>query len=96
MAQISKIQLEFNKRVLYCLQELKALNLISNVKEFVVGCGVVYQRYTEMDRDFRQGRSDSRYKTVEIEVVHGLVTKYNVSADWLITGRGTMFCGSQK
>lgn len=96
MAEISKIQTEFNKRVLYCLQELKALNLIPSVKELVQGCGVTYQRYTEMDRDFRQGRSDSRYKTVEIEVVHELVTKYNVSADWLITGRGSMFCGLEK
>ncbi|MBQ3690176.1 MAG: hypothetical protein II937_10025 [Bacteroidales bacterium] len=96
MAEITKVQLEFNKRVLYCMQELKSLNLISSVKDFVLGCGVVYQRYTEMDRAFRQGRSDSRYKTVEIEIVYELVTNYNVSADWLITGRGSMFCGLSK
>lgn len=96
MAEITNVQLEFNKRVLYCMQELKALNLITSIKDFVQSCGVVYQRYTEMDRAYRQGRSDSRYKTVEIEVVHELVTKYNVSADWLVTGRGSIFCGSQQ
>ena len=27
MAQITQIQIDFNKRFLYCLQELKALNI---------------------------------------------------------------------
>lgn len=96
MAEISKVQLEFNKRFLYCLQELKALCLVESVKDLAKEAGVCYTRYTEMDRSFRQGKTNSRYKTVEIEMMHLLVTKYNVSADWLITGRGSIFCGLEK
>ena len=91
MAEITSIQVELIKRVLYCLQELKALALISSVKDFLCDCGVVYQRYTEMDRAFRQGRGGSRYKTIEAELLYNLVMKFNINADWLITGRGSMF-----
>lgn len=91
MAEITSIQVELIKRVLYCLQELKALALISSVKDFVTECGVVYSRYTEMDRCFRQGRQVSRYKTIEAELLYNLVMKFNINADWLITGRGSMF-----
>ena len=91
MAEITNIQIDVIKRVLYCLQELKALALIPSVKDFLGDCGVVYTRYTEMDRAFRQGRGGSRYKTIEAEVLYNLVIKFGVNADWLITGRGSMF-----
>lgn len=90
MTEITSIQLEFNKRFLYAVQELIALNKISSIKELAHAAGVTYQRYTELDRGFRQNK-DSRYKTVEIEIIYELVKKYNINADWLITGRGSMF-----
>lgn len=95
MAEISKVQIDVLKRFLYCVQELRALNLISSLRDFVSEIGLTYSRYTEMDRGFRQGRGESRYKTVEIEAIYSLVTKYNVSADWLITGRGSMFSSAK-
>lgn len=91
MSEITSIQLEFNKRFLYVVQELKALNKIKSIKELAQNVGVTYQRYTEMDRGFRQNSGESRYKTVEIEMIYELVKNYNINADWLITGRGSMF-----
>lgn len=91
MAQITQIQIDFNKRFLYCLQELKALNIISSMKEIIQEAGLSPQRYTELDRGFRQQRQDSRYKTVEIEIIYLLVSKYNINPYWLILGVGDMF-----
>ena len=91
MAEISKVQLEFNKRFFQALQDLIALGKIETIKDFAHAAGVVYNRYTEMDRDFRQGGERSRYRTVEMEMIHELVVNYDINADWLITGRGKMF-----
>ncbi len=88
---ISQKQIEFNKRCLYCMQEMRAINLIPSMKSLVLEAGLSYTRYTEMDRVFRQGRGNMRYKTIEFDLINLMVEKYGVSADWLITGRGSMF-----
>ncbi len=53
----------------------------------------------EMDTDgarFRHLRAQPETFTLKQEWIHHLVTKYGVSAEWLITGRSEMFSGAKR
>lgn len=92
---ITSVQRNFNRRfceAVYCLVNSGALE---SLRRLVVSCGLTYQRYTEFDRDFGQNKKTSRYKTVEIEIIHELAVAYNVNVNWLVTGRGPMFLSAK-
>lgn len=88
--EISIIQKEFNRRFCEAVYHLINTGAIESLRRLVMDCGLTYQRYTEFDRDFGQNKKASRYKTVEIEIIHKLATTYKVNINWLVTGRGSM------
>lgn len=87
------IQVSLNRRFFVALDALIARGLIKSLSGFIIECGLHAPRYRELRNVYGTaptGRG-SRYVAVEAEALYYLITQYNVSADWLITGRGRMF-----
>lgn len=88
----SQKRLEFVRRVMVLIQDLIAAGRVATIKELIAEADLYYKKYTEIDREVRQhGGEGQRYKTVDFELVFLLVTKYGVSADWLVTGCGSKY-----
>lgn len=80
-----------NRRFFQAIEMIVATGQISSLESFCYEAGISPPRYREAR--FTYGvtpRTDvvSRYKTIEVEGLYNLVTKYSISADWLLTGRG--------
>jgi len=47
--------------------------------------------YWEVNKGSMHNTKMGRQEKIPLQLIYALVTDYNVSADWLITGRGGMF-----
>ncbi|MDR1654107.1 MAG: hypothetical protein LBS01_10790 [Prevotellaceae bacterium] len=86
-----------NRRFFKAIDALIERDKIYSLQSFCDECNLHAPRYREMRLTY--GRTpnplvNSRYKTIEIEALHKLVDKYNISAYWLITGKGNIFTQS--
>ena len=91
---ISDIQVNVNRRFFECIDTLMKSKKLQSFYEFCqnedhISMGRYYEMKTEFGADTEI--RPSRYKTIEMEAIHKLVTEYNVNARWLITGIGEMF-----
>lgn len=87
----SPVEEAINKRFFVAIEELVLLGRLSALESFCKEAGLSASRYREMRATYGVApRPDhvSRYKSLQIEAVYTLTTKYGVSANWLITGRG--------
>lgn len=91
--EITPIAEGVNRRFFQAIEMLVSLGKVSALESFCNDAGLFPSRYREMR--FTYGvtpRIDktSRYKNIEIEGLCALVSKYNISAKWLLSGRGNM------
>lgn len=71
-------------RFFEALEVLFAAGEFTGVGDFCEKYGFNRVRYLNV----RNHPDHKMYKTIEIEAIYILVTEFNFSADWLITGRG--------
>lgn len=91
---LPSVQLELNRRFFVAVESLVQRGVIHSLSSFVCDCGLHAPRYLEMRSAFgpgADGSRPSRYVSIELEALCALVAKYNISADWLLVGRGVMY-----
>lgn len=90
---ISDIQVNINRRFFEVIDTLIKSKKLQSFYEFCQNEDYISMgRYYEMKAEFgANATGKTRYKTIEMEAIHKLVTQYNVSARWLVTGFGEMF-----
>lgn len=71
-------------RFFQALEILKTQGEISGVADFCRRFGFNRIRYINLKNHL----DDGMYKNIEIEAIYILVTKFNFSSHWLITGQG--------
>lgn len=90
---LSEISVGINSRFFQALQSLMDSGSIPSLDAFCKENGLSRPKYSEFRAQYisgTSGTSHSRYKILDNEAVHALVVKFGISADWLITGRGSM------
>lgn len=77
--------IQINTRFFSALETLKQLGIISSRKEFCLRYGIDPGNLTRLRREPE--------REFELAYLSYVVNDYNVSADWLLTGRGKMITG---
>lgn len=88
-----------NARFFMALQNLIDEGDIASLEAFCKENGLSRPKYSEFRKEYLPDADPdhiSRYKLLDFEAVHSLVTKYLVSAEWLISGSGYMFKPKKK
>ena len=95
---LSPIAEGINRRFFQAVAALEDLGRLPSLSFFCEESGLSPSRYREARRAFGVTPSPkgSRYTSVQVEGVYYLVTRYSVSPEWLITGRGNMFSNEEK
>lgn len=77
---------EINKRFFQAVDYLTETGKLQRgLREFCEEVGLNETRYYKL-----KAGTDERYKTVEVEAVVLLATKYKIRLHWLLLGRGSM------
>lgn len=82
-----------NRRFFQAIEMLVSLGRVSALESFCNESGLSAPRYRETRYTYGvTPRTDkaSRYKSIEIEGLYYLATRYSVSSEWLLTGKGKM------
>ena len=90
---LSEITRSINSRFFQALQHLMDEGKIASLESFCKENGLSRPKYSEFRKNYIPGQdepSQSRYKLLDFEAVHSLVTRHKISAEWLITGFGPM------
>lgn len=91
---LSEISVGINTRFFLALQSLMDSSKIASLEAFCKENGLSRPKYSEFRKEYISSSADitpqSRYKILDNEAVFALVTKYGISANWLITGEGSM------
>lgn len=88
-----------NARFFQALKTLKDERKIKSLESFCKENGLSRPKYAEFMKEYIQGADEShtsRYKILDFDAVHALVANYDISAEWLITGGGSMFKTKRK
>lgn len=66
---------------------------LAGMKTFCGEYGLHKAKYTNLRNAILAPKRETKYRLIDIEALHYLVKDYNVNANWLLTGRGSMFRG---
>jgi len=80
----NSVRMEIIERFYEAIDEIITMRKIRGVQTF---CNL----YDIDKRNFYAQRKDMSRGWFKVSWLHPLVKEYNVSADWLLTGRGKMF-----
>ena len=84
-----------NRRFFVAMEAIVSLGLVSSLEGFCKLHGFSPPRYRETRRTYgitpNPNSKPSRYKAIELEALYSLCNNYNISAEWLLLGRGKMF-----
>jgi hypothetical protein len=81
---IRPVAAEIQNRFFKALNVLIRQGKIHTLNSFCLKYGLHKSKYYEL-------RDGGNYKFIDIDALNYLVKDYGVSADWLLTGKGTMF-----
>ena len=80
----SFITVQINQRFFKALEQVISLGLIRGVQTFT--------REHNIDRrNLMRAKKDAENQKLNLEWIYYIVTDFNISAEWILTGRGTMF-----
>ena len=80
----SIINQDINKRFFQALDNLKTIKAIRGIQTFA--------REHNIDRRTMYNiKTNPQTQRIKTEWLHYIVTDFNISAEWLLTGRGSMF-----
>lgn len=82
-----------NRRFFLAVESLAGLGKIDSLSGFCLLHGLSDARYRAMRLQYGTSPKPgyvSQYKNLEVDAIHALVANYPISAQWLITGRGSM------
>lgn len=80
----SFITVQINQRFFQALEQVISLGLIRGVQTFT--------REHNIDRrNLLRAKKEPADQKLNLEWIYYLVTDFNISSEWLLTGRGTMF-----
>lgn len=72
---------EISNRFIEAYEALLSLNIVSDKRDFATQLGISASMITEISK----GRS-----SVGVTAIQNIVSKFNINADWLLTGEGEM------
>lgn len=80
----SFIEVQINQRFFQALEQVISLGLIRGVQTFT--------REHNIDRrNLLRVKKEPTDNSLNIEWIYHLVNDFNISADWILTGKGSMF-----
>lgn len=82
-----------NRRFFLAIEQLISIGKVDSLLSFCLIHGLSDSRYRAMRLQFGVNPKPgyiSKYKNLEVDAIHVLTNNYPVSAQWLITGRGSM------
>lgn len=82
---------EIQKRFFQALDLLIESGKIKGLLPFCNEYGLHRPKYSNIRKLMQQNEHGTGYKLIDIDALYYLVDDYNISADWLLTGRGGMF-----
>lgn len=80
----SFIRSEINRRFCEALDMVVASRLIRGERTFFNEHGIDHRNFTKVKKNPTEQR-------IRLEWIYYLVTDFNISADWIFTGKGGMF-----
>lgn len=90
-----KINMEINKRFFKAFDALMISGRIVSLNSFCEKYDLYRGKYSRIRSDIIRPRvvflKGTEYKSVDLAALAFLVRDFNVSADWVLTGRGEMF-----
>ena len=81
--------IEVQNRFFQALELILEAGMEKNFTAFCKENNLLRPRYTYMRNAYRNA-SESNYKIIDVDALVALVRKYNISAQWLLTGVGPM------
>lgn len=90
---ISAVTEAINRRFFLAIERLVAEGKADSLSGFCLLHGLSDARYRAMRLQYGTAPKSgyvSQYKNLEVDAIHALVSNYPISAQWLITGRGSM------
>jgi len=89
----NEIKDNINRRFFLAVSELVNAEKVPSLNAFCLENGLSAPRFRECRLGYGPGGNParSRYDFVGVESLYYIALKYRINADWLITGRGSMF-----
>ena len=88
--------MEINKRFFKAFEALSVAGKIDSMTAFCEKYGLYRIKYSRLKAKINEPtKKDTDYKNVDSVALGYLVKDYNVSAEWILTGKGQMFANSQ-
>jgi hypothetical protein len=85
--QIKAIQKRFFRALNECIKRKKILG----IKTFCSEYNLNRTKYSKLRTAIENPERDTGYRVIDLDALTYLVRDYGVSADWLLTGKGSMF-----
>ncbi len=85
--EATKIQ----ERFFASLNECISMGKIAGLQTFCKEYGLHKPKYSRLRTQIGDPAKVSKYKFIDIDSLYYLVKDFNISADWLLTGKGKMF-----
>jgi hypothetical protein len=80
-----------NKRFFQAIEILMKNNKLESLRAFCHGHDLTPAKYYEIRKSLDQKEKSTRYRLIDMDALSYLVNDYGISAEWLLTGKGSIF-----
>lgn len=95
--QVRQKSVDIQERFFYAINLLKSSKKIKSLKAFCEEYGLLKHRYYNIRTGLRNPEKTNKpnggmnYKFIDIDAIAYLVEDYDISADWILNGKGGIF-----
>jgi hypothetical protein len=93
--RVTPIMKGVNRRFFEAVDALVSTRCVNSLEALCKEVDLHPQRYREMRLTYgvtpNPNSTPSRYINIEMDAIYHLCSKYSISTEWIILGRGTMF-----